>query len=203
VSRSDDDVEATGTEATGAEPTGAEAAGAGTGPGAKSRKVLITTVAAVVVLVVAGVVVYLLTSGDDTDDQATQPRDVPTITGSAAPPTTGATTPGASVAPPATATGVTGVTGAPEEAQDAQAVAEEVATAISGADVGTLNELSCEPGSAGTEDSFPADAKAEVVGEPKITGDTATVDLKLTIGQNEPATVPMPLTKKDGRWCIP
>jgi hypothetical protein len=161
----------------------------------------------VVVLVVAGIVTYLLTSGDDSAGQA-EPRDVPTITGSPAP-TGEATSPGASVAPPATATGVTGATSAPKapeapkDAQDAGSVAEQVATAISGADVSTLNELSCEPGSAGTEETFPADAKAEVVGEPKITGDTATVDLKLTIGQNEPATVPMPLTKKDGRWCIP
>jgi hypothetical protein len=54
-----------------------------------------------------------------------------------------------------------------------------------------------------TEDTFPADAKATVVGEPKVTGDTATVDIELTIGNSEPTTVPMPLTKKDGRWCVP
>jgi len=164
------------------------------------NRVLIFSVAAVVVLVVAGIVVYLLT-GSDPDEQADKGSDVPTITGSAAPTTTTeTTTTGASVAPPATATGVTG---APEDVQDAGSIADEVATAISSADVSTLNELSCTPGSAGTEESFPADAKAEVVGEPKVTGDTATVDLKLTIGGNEPATVPMPLTKKDGRWCIP
>ena len=194
MSRSDEDVETP--------ETPGEAGNEETGPAEGRKKVLIISVVAVVVLVVAGLVIYLLAGGDDPEDQAGQPGDVPTITGSATP-TTEATTTGASVAPPATATGVTGGPEAPQEEQEAESVAEQVATAISGADVSTLNELSCEPGSAGTEESFPADAKAEVVGEPKITGDTATVDLKLTIGQNEPTTVPMPLTKKDGRWCIP
>lgn len=193
MSPSDDDTPAPDAELPAEEPASEPA------PADGRNKVLIFSVAAVVVLVVAGIVVYLLTSGDS-DDQADKPRDVPTITGSAAPTTAETTTTGASVAPPATATGVTG---APEDVQDAESIADEVATAISSADVTTLNELSCDPGSAGTEESFPANAKAEVVGEPKITGDTATVDLKLTIGENEPATVPMPLTKKDGRWCIP
>lgn len=163
------------------------------------------SVAAVVVLVVAGVVVYLLTRGDDSPDNATQARDVPTITGSPAPTTRGETTPGASVAPPATATGATGATEAPvpEEADAAETVAEQAAAAISSADVDTLNRMSCDPANPATEDTFPADAKAKVVGEPKITGDTATVDLELTIANSEPAVVPMPLTKKDGRWCIP
>ena len=195
MSRSDEDVETPGDAGTGS--------GEATGPAGGRNKVLIISVVAVVVLLLAGLVVYLLTSGDDSGNQADQSRDVPTITGSAAPTTEGTASPSASVAPPATATGVTGAPEAPKDAQDAESVAEQVATAISGADVTTLNELSCDPGSAGTEETFPADAKAEVVGEPKITGDTATVDLKLTIGQNEPATVPMPLTKKDGRWCIP
>jgi hypothetical protein len=164
------------------------------------NKVLLVSVAAVVVLVVAGVVVYLLTRGDDAPDDAAQARDVPTITGSPAPTTPGETTPGASVAPPATATGVTG---APEEADAAETVAEDAAAAISSADVDALNRMSCDPSNPATEDTFPADAKAKVVGEPKITGDTATVDLELTIANSEPAVVPMPLTKKDGRWCIP
>jgi hypothetical protein len=163
------------------------------------KKVVLLSVAAVVVLVVAGVVVYLLTRGDDTPDDADQGRDVPTITGSAAPTTPGETT-GASVAPPATATGATG---APEEVAAAGTVAEQAAAAISSSDVSALNQMACDPSNPATEDTFPADAKATVVGEPKITGDTATVDLELTIGDSEPAVVPMPLTKQDGRWCIP
>jgi flagellar basal body-associated protein FliL len=189
VSRSDEDL----TEADTRSDETERSAGRG--------KVLAVSIASVVVLVVAGVVIYLLTSGDDSDDKSADGRDVPTITGSPAP-----TTPepsasgGATVAPPATATGATG---APVEVQDAQSVAEQAATAISGADVAALNKLSCDPGNAATDETFPADAKAEVVGKPKVTGDTATVDLKLTIGDSEPTTVPMPLTKKDGRWCVP
>jgi hypothetical protein len=164
---------------------------------------MLVSVAAVVVLVVAGVVVYLLTRGDDSPDNAAQARDVPTITGSPAPTTPGETTPGASVAPPATATGATGATEAPAEADAAGTVAEQAASAISSADVDALNRMSCDPSNPATEETFPADAKAKVVGEPKITGDTATVDLELTIANSDPAVVPMPLTKKDGRWCIP
>lgn len=192
MSRSDEDVSEPETEST------TETAEDTSESGAGRSKVLIVSVVAVIVLVVAGVVIYLLTSGDDSD-QATGDRGVPTITGSPAPTTPDPTSAGATVAPPATATGVTG---APEEIQAAESVAKEAATAITGADVNALNKLSCDPSGA-TEDTFPADAKAEVVGEPKVTGDTATVDLKLTIGNSEPTTVPMPLTKKDGRWCVP
>ncbi|MBB4905707.1 hypothetical protein [Actinophytocola algeriensis] len=157
--------------------------------------------AAVVVLVVAGVVVYLLTR-DDSPENAAEGGDVPTITGSAAPTTPGDTT-GASVAPPATATGATGAPGTPAEADAAGTVAEQAAAAISTADIDALNKMSCDPSNPATEETFPADARAKVVGEPKINGDTATIDLELTIANSEPAVVPMPLTKKDGRWCIP
>jgi hypothetical protein len=162
------------------------------------RTVWLITAVSVAVLMVAGVVVYLLTSGDDSS--AEPGPDVPSISASgAAEPTTSSQ---ASSAPPAnTATGA--VAGAEPEAAQAQTVAEDAATAISNADVAALTKLSCDPASVGTEDQFPADAKAEVAGPPKITGDTATVDLTLTIAGSEPATVPMPLTKKDGRWCIP
>lgn len=195
MSPSDGDVTEPGAEDTEAEKTA---------PAERRNTVLIASVAAVVVLVVAGVIVYLLTSGDDSDDQAGQGQDVPTITGSPAPTTPDPDSPSATVAPPATATGATGAPPeAPEEIQGLKSVAEQAATAISSADVTTLNELSCEPVGSDAEDTFPTDAKAEVVGEPKISGDTATIDLKLTIGESETTTVPMPLVKKDGRWCIP
>jgi hypothetical protein len=191
VSQSDEDLK--GSEAESPETTEKPAG---------RNKIVLVSVAAVVVLVVAGVVVYLLTRGDDAPDNAAEARDVPTITGSAAPTTPGETT-GASVAPPATATGATGAPPAPEEADAAETAAEQAAAAISSADVDTLNRMSCDPSNPATEETFPADAKAKVVGDPKITGDTATVDLELTIANGEPAVVPMPLTKKDGRWCIP
>lgn len=192
MSPSDEDLKGSEAERTERTETTEEPAG--------RSKVVLVSVAAVVVLVVAGVVVYLLTSGDDAPDDAAQSRDVPTITGSPAPATPGETTTGVSVAPPATATGATG---APEEVDAAETLAAQAAAAISNADVDALNRMACDPSNPATEDTFPADAKAEVVGEPKITGDTATVDLELTIANGEPTVVPMPLTKKDGRWCIP
>ncbi|MGB3443618.1 MAG: hypothetical protein WBA97_33190 [Actinophytocola sp.] len=199
MSRSDEDLNKSEAEPTEAETTGTEKSGTEKSePATGRRTVTLVSVVAVVVLVVAGVVVFLLTNGDDSSDAA-QDGNVPTITGSPAP-TTPEPTEGASVAPPATATGATGPVGAPVEAGP---VAEQAAAAISSSDIDALNQLACDPSNPAAEETFPADAKATVVGEPKITGDTATVDLKLTIGDSEPAVVPMPLTKKDGRWCIP
>jgi hypothetical protein len=90
-----------------------------------------------------------------------------------------------------------------EDASAAQSVAEQAANAISSADAETLVQLSCDPSQVGSEESIDTDTKVEVVGEPQITGDTATVDVEVTVPGAEPAVVPMPLTKKDGRWCIP
>ncbi len=184
------------------EPTGAPSAdGGGADDGAAGdrsrRRVALISVAAVVVLAVVGVVVYLLTSGDDDPGTADRGRDVPTITDSPVPSTKTPTSTPASAAPPATATG------AVEGADAAESVAQQAASAISSADITALTALSCDPSSVGTEETFPSDAKAEVVGEPQITGDTATVDIKLTLAGAEPTTVPMPLTLKDGRWCVP
>lgn len=190
MSQSDEDLKGSEPETT--ETTEPTPTPAPTGGG---RGILIVSVAAVVVLIVAGVVVYLLTSGDDSSDNAAQARDVPTITGSPAPTTPAdPTTSAASVAPPATVTG---------EVDAAESLAKEAAAAISTSDVDTLNKLSCDPASPATEDTFPADAKAKVVGDPKIEGDTATVDIELTIANSDPTIVPMPLTRQDGRWCIP
>lgn len=176
-----------------------QGATATTSPATDRRKVLLITVVSVVVLLIAGLVVYLLTSSDD-ESSADAGPDVPSISGSNQPESP--TSSQASQAPPPnTATGA--VPGAEPEVAQAKTVAEDAATAISNADVSALTKLSCDPASVGTEDQFPADAKAEVAGPPKITGDTATVDITLTIAGSEPATVPMPLTKKDGRWCIP
>jgi hypothetical protein len=194
-------------EETGDEPVNTEeepAAPLGTQAGGSTttrNKVVLFSTAAVAVLVVVGVVVYLLTR-DDATSEAGGP-DVPSITDAKspsrrmpAPPPSGSTatiTAPSSTAPPA-ATG---------EAGAAQSVAEQVATAITNADVTTLVQLSCDPSSVGSEDSFPTDAKVEVIGEPQVDGETATINVRVTITGAEPAEVPMPLTKKDGRWCIP
>lgn len=166
-----------------------------------NRKAWLYAAAAVVVLVVAGVVVYLLTSGDDPDTAGG--TGVPTITGSSEPPTTESLPP--APAPGASSASAT-ATAAPPAAEDpvqARSVAEDAAAAISTNDVTTIAELACDPSSAEAGETYPADAKAEVVGEPKIEGDTATIDIRLTIGGSQPTVVPMPLAKQDGRWCIP
>ncbi|MFL6123446.1 hypothetical protein [Actinophytocola sp.] len=170
---------------------------------ATRRKVWLFWTAAVVVLVAVGVVVFLLTRDDSTD---TASPSVPTIADSNAPsspsqtpPTTGTTaTMSASAVPPTTSAA------APAgEPRTVQSVAEQAATAISNADVKTLAQLSCDPGAAGEQDTFPTNAKVEVIGEPQVSGDTATITVRVTVEGADPAEIPMPLTKQDGRWCIP
>jgi len=172
-------------------------------PVAGRRSIVLISAAAVVVLAVIGVAIYLLVNNDSSEDTAARP--VPTIENSGAPDTTSTTTPPAGTTPslslPPSSGASGGVTGG-GDAGDPQSVAEQAASAISSADVATLTQLSCDPSTAGGEDTFPTGAKVEVVGEPKIKGDTATIDVKLTFDGAEPAVVPMPLTKQDGRWCI-
>jgi hypothetical protein len=166
---------------------------------------VLVSAAAVVVLALIGVAIYLLVSDDSSDDTAARP--VPTIEDSGSAGTTTSTTtppagPTSSLTLPPSTGASTEVTAGGADSGDAQSVAEQAASAISSADTSTLSQLSCDPSTAGDEDTFPAGAKAEVVGEPKISGDTATIDVKLTFDGAEPAVVPMPLTKQDGRWCI-
>jgi hypothetical protein len=175
----------------------ADSAGAGAG----NRKVLLFAAAAVVVLVVAGVLVYLLTK-DDSSATAGSP-DVPTIQNSDSPSSVGPARPPGGVTATITAPTSSAGAAAGGEAGAAQDVAEQAAQAITAADLKTLGELSCDPSAVNPEDdTFPADAKVEVVGNPQVNGDTATVDVKVMIADAPPATVPMPLVKQDGRWCI-
>lgn len=170
-------------------------------PAAGRRKVWLFSAAAVVVLVVAGVVVYLLTSGDDADNASG--TDVPTITGSQDP------TPSQSVPqPPAPgASSASATATAPPPAEDdpgqARSVAEDAAAAISSGDAAAIAVLACDPANAQVDETYPSSAKVEVVGEPQFDGDKATIDVRVTIEGNQPAVVPMPLAKQDGRWCIP
>lgn len=171
--------------------------------GGGNRKTLLIAAAAVVVLVVAGVVIYLVTR-DDSAETAGGP-DVPSIANPNDPTSAGP------AQPPGEATGTitapTPSSSAPAPAGDAgaaQDVAEQAAQAITDSDLKTLGELSCDPDTVNPDDdTFPADAKVEVVGDPQVNGDTATVNVKVMIADAPPATVPMPLVKQDGRWCIP
>lgn len=162
------------------------------------RTVLVASAIAVVVLVVAGVLVYALTGNDSKDDASPV---VPSIADSGDQSTSaGPGTPTGSAPPPIQSSAAPPAAG---DAGAAQSVAEQAASAITSADMNTLTQLSCDPSTVGDDDTFPPDAKVEVVGEPQITGEAATVDVKVTIGEQPPATVPMPLVKQDGRWCIP
>jgi hypothetical protein len=170
---------------------------------ASRRKVWLFSIAAVVVLVAAGLVAFALTRGDSTKD-ASGPG-VPTIQDSNAPSTRAPVSPPA-VGTTATITAPSSTASAAPPAGDAgnvESVAEQAATAISNADVKTLAQLSCDPSSAGEEDTFPTDATVEVIGEPQVDGETATITVRVTIKGVDPTEIPMPLTKQDGRWCIP
>jgi hypothetical protein len=167
------------------------------------RKVWLFSVAAVVVLVVAGVVVYLLTRDDSTDKAGTGPS-VPSIEDSNAPSSQGQPPPPTGTTATLTAPSAPATSAAPAgDPGKVQSVAEQAATAITNADVKTLAQLSCDPSAAGEEDTFPTNAKVEVIGEPEVSGDTATINVRVTVEGAEPAEIPMPLTKQDGRWCIP
>lgn len=175
-----------------------------TPPPANRRKVPLISAAVVVVLVAAGVVVYLLAGGDDTAEDTASP-DIPAIEGSVAPTTaTPPSTPAGSTPPPLSTSSSTTPARPPAEgdAGEVQSVAEQAATAISQTDMTALAELSCDPSTAGTEDTFPDNTKVEVVGEPQIEGDVATIDIRVTVPEAEPAVVPMPMTRQNDRWCI-
>jgi hypothetical protein len=174
-----------------------------TPPAKGRRKVPLIAAAVVVVLVVAGVVIYLVTGNDDPADTADP--GVPTIEGSAGPTTTvPPSTPAGSTPPPLSTSSSPAPTESPagDDAGAVQSVAEEAAKAISDTDMQTLAELSCDPSTAGTEDTFPDNTRIEVVGEPQIEGDVATIDIRVTVPEAEPAVVPMPMTRQNDRWCI-
>lgn len=165
--------------------------------GSSGRKVLLFSVAAVVVVAVAGLVGYLLTRDDS--PETTAGPSVPTIEGPSAP---GGSAPGGST-PEGTPEQSASLAPTAGDTDEAQSVAEQAATALSSADADTLIELSCDPSAATSDDTLPEDATVEVVGEPVIDGDTAKVTVRVTVPGVEPAEVPMPLIKQDGRWCIP
>lgn len=183
--------------------TGEPAATGGSAAPATRRKVWLFWTAGVVVLVAVAVVVLLLTRDDPTE---TASPSVPTITDSNVPSsprqaTTTTATPPTTTTPAAPTT--TSAATPPGEPSNVQSVAEQAATAISNADVKTLAQLSCDPSAAGEQDTFPTNAKVEVIGEPQVNGDTATIIVRVTVEGADPAEIPMPLTKQDGRWCIP
>jgi len=147
----------------------------------------ITIVAAIAVLVLAGVgtTVYFLTRGDDTTTGSRGGDQNGGGPGGSAP-----------VAAPPPPTGA-----AAAEVGNARQVAEKAIQAINAHDAETLKKISCDPEGIGPADSAPPEARAELVANPELTGDTATVELKLIIG-DQSTTTPLPLRKQNGTWCV-
>jgi type IV secretory pathway VirB10-like protein len=169
-------------------------------PESGRRTMIMIVAAAVVVLVAIGVGVYLVaTSGED--DVAADPG-TPTITGSAAP------EPPASTPPPSEPPASPAPSKAPPPAPDknvaaARTAAEQAADAINERDVDAMQQLSCDPAAVGSVEEFPPEATARLTENPQITGDKATAQIELSISGSEPTVVPLPMEKRNGKWCVP
>jgi hypothetical protein len=155
----------------------------------------ITIIAAIAVLVLAGIgtTVYFLTRGDD--KPAASQNDSRNGEPAADPPGTGpaGSVPAAVPPPPTGATAV--------EAGNARQIAEKAIKAINTHDAEALKKISCDPSALGAADGTPPEARAELISNPELTGDTATVELKLIIG-DQSTTTPLPLRKQNGVWCV-
>ena len=166
------------------------------------RTTLLIVGAAVVVLAAIAFGIYLIaTSGDN--DVAADPApptisDVkPSETPSKTLPPDGK--PASSAAPHSTA--------APPPVSPniaaARGIAENAAEAINERDIAAMKQVTCDPGTVGSVESFPPGATARLTGDPEITGDKATAQIELSISDSEPTIVPLPLEKHGGRWCVP
>lgn len=172
----------------------------------RNRNVLIVVASVVVLAAVIGLVVYLVTKPDPGNEEADGP-DVPTISGQAPP--TSASAPAPPSGGVATGAASTGVSGPPpardDEVAAARTVVEDAISAINTQDVGAMAKLACDPGSVGQPEDVQAGVTAELTGNPRVEGDKATAQVRLTIeGAGEPTVVPLPLEKRaDGSWCVP
>src|SRR5262245_3795297 len=154
------------------------------------RTIIVTAVAAILVLAVVGTGIYFLTRGNDD----------PTAAGAAGPPSKDAV-PAAAGKPTSGGAGKPGSGADPADTGNVKTVAEQAIAAINGHDAETLKKISCDPASVGPAASTPPEARAELASKPEVTGDTATVDVKLTIGDAS-TTTPLPLRKQNGTWCV-
>ncbi|GAB3443666.1 hypothetical protein GCM10027436_30930 [Actinophytocola sediminis] len=162
-------------------------------------------IGAVVVLAAAGLTVFLLTRPADEQDAAGP--TVPTISGRV--PATSASAPAPPSGGVATGGGSTAVPGPPPPADDqtaaARTVVEGAISAINTQDVASMAELACDPAAVGQPEDVQQGVTAELIENPKVEGDKATAQVRLTIeGAGEPQVVPLPLEKRaDGTWCVP
>lgn len=161
-----------------------------TRPGAR----VIVVVAAIVVLVTAGVVAAasLRSSGSEGEPEVASPNGTALESEHANP----------APDPPNSGTNpVTGVDSAAVDTAAVVAVAERVVVAINTRDQAVMKALSCDPDTVGRADAAPPSAHAELVAQPELAGDTATVQVRLVVGDASTVT-PVPLRKKDGGWCV-
>lgn len=169
---------------------------------------MLVTVSAVVLLVVAGLTVFLLTRpADDDQREDTAEPNVPTISEQSE--TTSATVPAPPTGGVATGGGETAVPGPPPPTDDqvasARTVVDNAIAAINAQDVEAMAALACDPAAVGQPEDVQPGVTAALAENPKIEGDKATAQVRLTIeGAPEPTVVPLPLEKRaDGSWCVP
>jgi hypothetical protein len=173
-----------------------ESPGSGTDPMQRKltpRTIVLVAVVAVLVLAGAGTGIYFLTKG--ADDPAASGSPGPASTGSTPGATSGSTT-GPSAGPQPGGSG-----GTPADTGQAKTVAEQAVKAFNSHDAAAMQKVSCDQTNNDPIENIPQGTSIELVSPPELTGDTATVELKLTIGDTS-STIPLPLRKKDGNWCV-
>lgn len=181
----------------GASPTEdvvAETGDSPSGPGRKLGNRKIAVVAAIAVLVLAGLgtAVFFLTRSDDPPAASQEDSG---DGGPVAAPAGGTVTPGTPPPPP------TGANAG--EATSARQIAEQAIRAFNGHDPEGMKKISCDPAGIPAGDTIPPEARVELVANPELTGDTATVNLRLIIGgQATDTPLPLPLRKVNGTWCV-
>ncbi|HEV8555632.1 MAG TPA: hypothetical protein VGR06_04445 [Actinophytocola sp.] len=157
------------------------------------RIIVIVAVVAVLVLAGAGTGIYFLTKGGD--DPAASSSPGPASTGSTSGPASGPAT------QPSTGAQPGGSGGTPADTGQAKSVAEQAVKAFNSHDAAAMMKVSCDQTNNDPIENIPQGTSIELVSPPELTGDTATVELKLTIGDTS-STIPLPLRKKDGTWCV-
>ncbi|HEU5474814.1 MAG TPA: hypothetical protein VFV67_29575 [Actinophytocola sp.] len=169
------------------------------GPKLDRRTVIVTAVIAALVLAAVVVGIVLLTGSDDPPPDTS---NVALPSATAAPSSQTPSSPAAEPAPSAPEQPQPEPPPAqPAEVGAAKAVADQAVAALNAHDAEAMKRVSCDPASFVDTAGTPEGATIEVVGQPELTGDTATVEVKLTIG-DQTTTVPLPLRKQNDTWCV-
>lgn len=156
------------------------------------RAIIVAAAIALVVLSAAAGAIALLTGGGDPAPAAAGPTGPPVPTSTAA----ASAEPSSPAPPPTPGQGAdTPETGAVRE------VAEQAVQAINSHDPEAMRKISCDQAAEPAIDNTLPEARVELVSTPELAGDTATVELKLIIGDQSVVT-PMPLRKQNGTWCL-